>query len=185
MLSLNGTIIAYRARYLASDYLNLREAGATTVVPDETEASLRITYSLLDNLGLDSSDVTSFVESMRKDLEVKQEDMFMDFERSKATITVPSGTNRVNSQDKRFPNLENLVPLLNDAKRQIKGMVGARTDLMMDKPAYTDSQKQSQAQDDRFGIVSRLENDGMVAGVDYCVIPPRDPNKPSKSDSAS
>jgi hypothetical protein len=134
--------------------------------------------NLLDDLGLDQAGKASFVESIRADLEVKQDDMFSEHQASKTALTIPSPTNRVNRSDEKFP-LGNIIPLLNDAKRQIEGMVGARTDLKTDdsrpNSPIRNSAMGSTAEtfDESNDSVTGMDNDA-VPGVDFCLLPPRE-----------
>lgn len=119
-------------------------------------------YSLLGDLGVGSTDATNFVESTRADLQVKQEDLFAEFEEKKgAGLPVPSGQNRVNEVDKKFGVLKNLA-----------ARIGSRRVIVPDDaPAVKDDS-------DRFGIVA-LDSDA-VPGVDICILPPRDPDRKKK-----
>jgi len=174
LISSPPTPLHKSARYI-TDYFQLREAGATQVVPDETEASLRILNGLLGDLGMDSSGIASILESTRADLEVKQDGAFAEFEAQKAgVLTLPSGTNRVSIADQKFPNIANLVPILNDAKRQIDGLIGARTEMKKDStlPAETDKSLEGQPPltQDRFGLSVLQSTDAVPGGmypIDY------------------
>lgn len=120
--------------------------------------------SLLGDLGFDPTGVANVVDSTRIDLDVLQDDLFQDFMAENSPVTLPSSSNRVNSPDAKFLNLDNLMPLLNDAKRQIEGMVGSKRDLKKDDGQSVSVNARTENPQDRFGLTS-IDSDAIPGGA--------------------
>ena len=147
------------------------------MVPDENEASLAMISNLLIDLGLDSDSAATMLEKTRLDLEVKQESMFQEFETARSTLTVPSSANRVNNPDSKFPSgLKGLLPVLNDAKRQVEGLIGARTEFRSDSDSDSTDIRITPIETE---VATLLNDTGLVPGEDICLLPER-PTKPKK-----
>ena len=145
------------------------------MVPDENEASLAMISNLLLDLGLDSDSAATMLEKTRLDLDVKQESMFQEFETARSTLTVPSSANRINNPDSKFPSgLKGLLPVLNDAKRQVEGLIGARTEIRSDSDPTDIRITPIETE-----VATLLNDTGLVPGEDICLLPER-PTKQKK-----
>lgn len=145
------------------------------MVPDENEASLAMISNLLLDLGLDSDSAATMLEKTRLDLDVKQESMFQEFETARSTLTVPSSANRINNPDSKFPSgLKGLLPVLNDAKRQVEGLIGARTEIRSDSDSTDIRITPIETE-----VATLLNDTGLVPGEDICLLPER-PTKQKK-----
>jgi hypothetical protein len=131
--------------------------------------------NLLLDLGLDSDSAATMLEKTRLDLEVKQESMFQEFETARSTLTVPSSSNRINSPDSKFPpGLKGLLPVLNDAKRQVEGLIGARIEIRSDSDPIDIRMTPIETE-----VAALLNDTGLVPGEDICLLPER-PTKQKK-----
>lgn len=165
-------------------YLNLREAGATEVIPEEKETSLRILYNLLNELGVTSDDVSGILASSRMDLDVMDDESFAVFEAEKHGV-VPVVTNRVNAFDavssplkslkNNFGNVNgNVGSFLKDARKQVTGMIGG-LDIFTVSKGIEEGDKGEEGEDD-----DEESFPGLRKGVDICLLPEKRTTNSSK-----
>jgi len=159
----------------AAGYFQLREAGATRAVPDEVEASLRMTYSVLGELGISGSDADNFIEISRQDSDLKMETQLLEIEARKSGVYSLESSNRIVSSD--ATNFKSFKYMMEDFSAQIKDIIDSPRSVASDEELSepqlrkrgrgTEYSKQMQNVDD-----SNLSTD-LVDGVDICLLPER------------
>lgn len=178
------------ARASQQAYCNpLIEAGATRVLSDEMEASLRFTYDVLDEFQLpiapppdmpdQKRDVNSFVKESRKDLLREQRASYDAYQAEKYLNNNPDSSRPIRRDGSPFKRFEEIIE---DGARRMgveialsgppeSSSLSAAPPNMYGRSPDGDG-VQVGADEDGTGTGVERE-DGLVEGVDICTIPPK------------
>ena len=171
------------------NYIDLMEAGATKVLPDETEASLRMAFSVLTDLGVQEKVLDKLVKTVRTDLEEVQDEKFQEYELQKLGIGSGSLRREIKADGSPFErfnpfgdniqNDESSGPLQNIRTRMRENL-----EKVTNNSAFgsKEDKASNSAEDDGWF------EEGQVDGVDICKIPEKKGKKlkaSSESDSST
>lgn len=182
------------ARASQQVYCNpLIEAGATRVLSDEMEASLRFTYDVLDEFQLpiapppdmpdQKRDVNSFVKESRDDLMREQRASYDAYQAEKYLNNNPDSSRPIRRDGSPFKRFEEIIE---DGARRMgvdialsgppASTLNAVPPNMYGRTPGADG-VEGAANEDSLGSTAEREG-GLVEGVDICTIPPKKTGDP-------
>jgi Kef-type K+ transport system membrane component KefB/voltage-gated potassium channel Kch len=178
-------------------YNSLIDVGATRVLPDELEASLRMGFDVVRDLGLQRDVLEKLIITSRKSLELQLKNQYDEH------VAVKLGINKVDDRDISpdgfpFPRprtgfLDDVTSRMSDVTSTLREMSAKRSDMDVNEVIGLETPSTVTDEDELIdgvdicmlpdkknkGTISsnynKEEKEDLVDGVDICMLPPKEP----------